>query len=33
MSFSRITLKSNNTVKTIKCNENYIAPIIKIQNL
>ena len=31
MSYSRITLKSTNTVITIKCNENYIAPIIKIQ--
>ena len=35
MSYSRIALKRNNTVITIKCtgNENYIAPIIKIQNL
>ena len=33
MSYLRITLKSNNTVITIKRNENYIAPIIKIQNL
>ena len=33
MSYSRITLKSNNTVITIKRNENYIALIIKIQNL
>ena len=35
MSYSRIALKRNNTVITIKRtgNENYIAPIIKIQNL
>ena len=33
MSNSRIALKRNNTVITIKHNENYIAPIIKIQNL
>ena len=33
MSYSRITLKSNNTVITIKRNKNYIAPINKIQNL
>ena len=33
MSHSRIALKRNNTVITIKRNENYIAPIIKIQNL
>ena len=33
MSYSRIALKRNNKVITIKRNENYIAPIIKIQNL
>ena len=33
MSYSRIALKRNNTVITIKRNENYIAPITKIQNL
>ena len=33
VSYSRIALKRNNTVITIKRNENYIAPIIKIQNL
>ena len=33
MSYSRIALKRNNTVIPIKRNENYIAPIIKIQNL
>ena len=33
MSYSRIALKRNNTVITIKRNENYIAPINKIQNL
>ena len=35
MSYSRIALKRNNTVITIKRigNENDIAPIIKIQNL
>ena len=35
MSYSRIALKRNNTVITIKRtgNENYITPIIKIQNL
>ena len=33
MSYSRIALKRNNTVITIKRNENYIATIIKIQNL
>ena len=33
MSYSRITLKRNNTVITIKRNESYIASIIKIQNL
>ena len=33
MSYSRIALKRNNTVIIIKRNENYIAPIIKIQNL
>ena len=33
MSYSRIALKRNNTIITIKRNENYIAPLIKIQNL
>ena len=33
MSHSRIALKRNNTVLTIKRNENYIVPITKIQNL
>ena len=38
MSYSRIALKRNNTVRTIKRNNyitniDYIAPIIKIQNL
>ena len=35
MSYSRIALKRNNTAITIKRtgNENYIAPIFKIQNL
>ena len=33
MSYSRIALKRNNTVITIKRNDNYIAPITKIQNL
>ena len=33
ISYSRIDLKRNNTVINIKRNENYIAPIIKIQNL